>query len=251
MSSSLSQSAYDYIRQKLLRGELPLEKRISETALAREMGMSRTPVREAIRRLQSQGLLFQLPSSGTFVARPDRTQLVEAYEIREALECFAVVKAAQRMTAGQRDDLMGYCEQMRAAMRGMRDAGEAILDGQRLEQFLKGDLGFHLLLLRAAGNRMAIELFTESHMRNRVFGYRSHRRDLHHGAWVWLAHARIALAVRRRDTRAARRAMQRHIRTSLRDALATFDEQAASRAPGRPAQSGLADALDDLIQRLS
>lgn len=71
---------------------------MSEASIAREIGVSRTPVREAIRRLQNEGVLYQIPSSGTFVAEPDRSQVIEAYEIRQTLECFAVGKATRRMT---------------------------------------------------------------------------------------------------------------------------------------------------------
>jgi DNA-binding GntR family transcriptional regulator len=250
-TSPLSQSAYDHIRQKLLRGEFPAAKRISEAAIAKELGISRTPVREAIRQLQSQGILYQVPSSGTFVAQPDRQQLIEAYEIRESLECLAVSKAVRRMAPAERVELRRLCDQMRAAVTAMRDAGEPFLAEDRLRQFLTADLSFHLLLLRAAGNRMALQIFAEAQIRDRVFGYRSHRRDLHHVAWVWLAHARIARAVQRRDARAARLAMRRHIRASLREAVAAFDQKLASQTPGRQAQSTLAAALDHLIEDLT
>ncbi len=250
-AARLSQAAYDHIRQKLLRGELSTAKRISEAGIAKELGVSRTPVREAIRQLQNQGLLYQVPSSGTFVAQPDRLSLIEAYELREALECFAVGKAVGRMTPVERAELTRLCDRMRGAVTAMRDNGQQVLDGEPLREFLEADLSFHLLLLRAAGNRMVLQIFRESHIRNRVFGYRSHRRDLHHVAWVWLAHARIALAVRRRDAQAAQQGVRRHIRASLREALAAFDQKLSSQVPGNRAQSLLDAALEDLIEGLT
>lgn len=250
-TASLSQMAYDHIRQKLLGGDLSTAKRISEAGIAKEMGISRTPVREAIRQLQNQGILYQVPSSGTFVAQPDRLSLIEAYELREALECFAVGKAVRRMSPDERVELARLCDRMRAAVTSMRDSGKQVLDGEDLQEFLEADLSFHLLLLRAAGNRRILQIFRESHIRNRVFGYRSHRRDLHHVAWVWLAHARIALAVRRRDARAAQQGMRRHIRCSLREALIAFDQRLSSQTPGNRAQSLLDAALKDLIEDLT
>lgn len=250
MSTPLSQRAYEHIQQKLLDESISAGMRISETKLAQELGISRTPVREAIRRLQSEGLLYQVPSSGTFLAQPDRSQLIEAYEVREALECMAVVKATRRMTPKERTELQLLCKKMHAAAVAMRDAKAEVLDGEPLRQFLTADLAFHLLLLRAAGNQLAMKIVADSHVRNRVFGYRSHRRGLHHVAWVWLIHARIARAVLRRDPQAARAWMKRHIRASLRDALAAFDEQMAQRTAGPTAPIGLTQALEELAARL-
>lgn len=250
MSTPLSQLAYEHIQQKLLSDSFHTGTRISETKLARELGISRTPVREAIRRLQSEGLLYQVPSSGTFLAQPDRSQLIEAYEVREALECMAVVKATKRMTSQERNELKSLSEKMHAAATAMRDAKAEVLDGEPLRQFLTADLAFHLLLLRAAGNQLAMKIVADSHVRNRVFGYRSHCRGLHHVAWVWLIHARIARAVLRRDPQAARYWMRRHIRTSLRDALAAFDEQMAHRTRAVASPAALTQALEELASRL-
>ncbi len=250
MSTPLSQLAYEHIQQKLLDESLQAGTRISETKLAQELGISRTPVREAIRRLQSEGLLYQVPSSGTFLAQPDRSQLIEAYEVREALECMAVVKATRRMTPKERAELKTLCDKMHDAVVTMRDTKAEVLDGEPLRQFLTADLAFHLLLLRAAGNQLAMKIVADSHVRNRVFGYRSHRRGLHHVAWVWLVHARIARAVLRRDAQAARHWMRRHIRTSLRDALAAFDEQMARRTANVAAPARLTQALESLAARL-
>ncbi|MEA1951238.1 MAG: GntR family transcriptional regulator [Planctomycetota bacterium] len=251
MSSSLSQIAYSSIRQRLLDATLLAGDKVSEAGIAREIGVSRTPVREAIRRLQEEGVLYQVPSSGTFVAEPDRSRVIEAYEIRLALEGFAAGKATRRMTSKQRMELSLLCEKIHEAVSAFRDSGEEVLDGELLQSFLTADLAFHLLLLRAADNQSALKIVADVHVRNRVFGYRTHQRDLHHLAWVWLVHARIARAVRRREPKQARYWMRRHIRASLRDALAAFDRRMAGRAPGRAAPDGLTDAMDDMVTRLA
>ena len=251
MSSSLSQLAYRNIRQRLLDASLSAGDKVSEASIAREIGVSRTPVREAIRQLQNEGVLYQIPSSGTFIAEPDRSQVIEAYEVRQALECFAAGKATRRMTPKQRIELSFLCEKMHVSIIAFRDSGEAILDGELLQSFLTADLAFHLLLLRAADNQSALKIVADTHVRNRVFGYRTHQRDLHHLAWVWLVHARIARAVRRRDPKQARYWMRRHIRLSLRDALEAFDRQPPNQIPGRAASDSLAGAMDDLAARLA
>ena len=250
MGSSLSQIAYRNIRQRLLDAKLLAGDKVSEAGIAREIGVSRTPVREAIRRLQEEGVLYQVPSSGTFVSEPDRAKVIEAYEIRLALEGFAVGKATRRMTPSDRAELSSLCEQMHAAVSAFRDSGDEVLDGELLKSFLTADLAFHLLLLKAADNQSALKIVSDAHVRNRVFGYQTHRRDLHHLTRAWLVHARIVRAVRQQNPKRACYWMRRHIRSSLRDALIAFDQKMAGRAPGRKAPDSLTDAIDNLVNRL-
>src|SRR6201995_3075492 len=85
-SNPLREQAYKHIHGKLLAGELPAGHVLSEHSLAREIGISRTPVREAIQRLEQEGVLEQIPRYGTVVRRPERRDLEELYQLREALE---------------------------------------------------------------------------------------------------------------------------------------------------------------------
>jgi DNA-binding GntR family transcriptional regulator len=245
MSSSLSDVAYNHIRHKLLSASLPAGAKVSEHALSRELGISRTPVREAIRRLESEGMLHQVASSGTFVAESDRRALVDVYEVRMALEAWAVKKATKRLRPQQVLELGRLCEQMRDAIRLFRDSKALAMDGPALRQYLTADLAFHLLLLRAAGNRYALKLIGDVHVRSAIFGYRSHDRDLHHVARTWLFHARVARAVRQRNGRAAQLWLERHMRASLRGALEAFD--ARGTGPAQPPPPDLAAGLEALI----
>lgn len=250
-TDSLGTLAYQRILQSMLDQSLSTGKRISESALAKQLGISRTPVREAIRRLESEGFLYQVAGSGTFLAEPDRTQLIEAYEVREALECQAVMKATRLMSVRERVELKLQCDNMHTAIRALREVGEEYLSGEPLKQYLVADLKFHLLLLRAANNQTAMKIVAGSRIRDYVFGDSSHRRDLHHLAWVWLVHARIARAVQQRDARAARYWMRRHIRYSLRDALLAFDERQTKQTPRVPVPSELGVVLERVVEQLS
>ena len=82
---TLSRRAYDHLQQKLISGELRAGSMVSEQSLASEIGMSRTPVREAIRTLEQEGVLEQLPRFGTRVRTLERRDLVELYDLREAM----------------------------------------------------------------------------------------------------------------------------------------------------------------------
>jgi len=229
MSISLSQQAYQHIKGMLLSFELNGEARVSEHTLAKKMRISRTPVREAIRRLQDEGVLYQVPSSGTYISRPNRKQIVEMYELRLALEAMAVVKAAKRMTRAQRFEIDASIDRMRAGVRAFRDSGKPIMDGEPLRQFLSGDLEFHRLIMTAGANIAAYKIINDVHVRHAVFGFQTHRRNLRHVARALLCHARVAAAIQRHDPKAARKHLRIHIRQSLRAALAAHD--AAEAAP--------------------
>jgi DNA-binding GntR family transcriptional regulator len=246
MSTTLSAVAYRHIQSRLLRASLRAGAKISEHRLARELGISRTPVREALRRLESEGMLRRVASSGTFVAEPDRAQLIEAYEVRMALEAFAVKRAALRMLPRQVHELQQLCDEMRAAVTAFRNSGAAIMEGAPLRRYLLADLAFHLLLLRAAGNRYALKILCDVHIRSAIFGYRSHQRDLHHLAYVWLDHARVARAVRQRDAAAAQRCLEKHMQASLEAALAAFDARRPDERVAPP-PADLAKAMEALI----
>src|SRR4051812_42706077 len=78
-----------YLRAQILKGNLPAGTRISEAALAQELGVSRGPIREAVRVLEEEGLLTTKPYVGTFVSTVGEEDLVQVYELRRPLECFS------------------------------------------------------------------------------------------------------------------------------------------------------------------
>lgn len=247
-TDSLSSVAYYRILQCLLDQSLPVQQKISETALAKQLGISRTPIREAIRRLESEGFLYQVAGSGTFRSEPDRTQLIEAYEIREALECQAVTKATRLMTPRELAELQLQCDNMHSAIAAYRASGEEDMSGERLKQYLVADLKFHLLLLQAANNRTAMKIVTDRRIRDCAFGDSSHCRTLHHLSQVWLLHARIARSVKKRDSKSARKWMRKHIRASLHDALAAFDDWQTNKSPRRSMPTEVNSLLEDVIK---
>src|SRR5262249_11400151 len=85
-SRSSRERAYLYIQRKIGSGELPGGGAVSELALAKEIGISRTPIRESIGQLIAEGLLEQSPNRGVVVVQMRRSDIVDLYELREALE---------------------------------------------------------------------------------------------------------------------------------------------------------------------
>lgn len=245
VTEALCNIAYKHITKKLITAELIPGQKLSEQTIATECGISRTPVREAIRLLTEEGLLYQIPSSGTYVATVDRHHLTDAYEVRMAIECFTLDRAMKNLTRASRLELRRLCEHMHDIIVQLRSRREAVLDGKPLIDFLSADLFFHLLLLKAAGNRLALKIVSGAYQRNQFFGHHSHRRDLHHLAWVWLHHAKIERAIRRADAQSAKRWLKAHIARSLADALAAFDE-----ANARASESDR-DPVNAALSRLS
>ena len=249
-SAKLAQVAYEHLQEQLWSGQLIAGEKVSEARLAASLGMSRTPVREAIRRMETEGVVTQVASSGTYVTVPDRAEIIEAYEVRMAIEGFAVRKATRRMKPAQILELQKLCDQMREAIRDFRDSKARIMTGRNLRRYLNADLGFHVLLLKAAENRRALAIFGDVNLRSAIFGCHSHQRDLHHVAWVWLQHARVARFVRRRDPDAAQRWLETHMRTSMNAALEAYDArrgQSPQRSPNAP---HLTEAMNALIAEL-
>ena len=244
MAEALSDIAYRLITRKLMASELVAGQKISEQQIATACGISRTPVREAVRRLNEEGVLYQIPSSGTYVADMNRRQLIDSYEVRMALECFALEHAVKNLTKETRQELHRLCGEMHTIIRKLRSKKTKVLDGPPLVAFLSADLSFHLLILRTAGNNMAIKIVNNAYQRNQFFGHHSHRRDLTHLAWVWRHHAKIEQAIRRGDVGNARRWLRAHITRSMTDALRAFDSSAA-------AQSQKIDPVDAALERLS
>lgn len=108
------------------------------------------------------------------------------------------------------------------------------MTGNTLRRYLNADLAFHLLLLKAAENRRALTIFADVNLRSAIFGCHSHERDLHHVAWVWLHHARVARSIRQRDPVAAQRWLESHMQQSMEAALHAHDAR-RTRDPRNPA----------------
>ena len=129
----LTHRAYQHIQSEILAGKLSAGTQISETRIAEQLGISRTPVGEAIRTLAAEGWVEQQPRRGTVVRSFSRREIIELYELREALETFAARKAAdlglgegipgRRQGAGH-----GHGEEQEV---GHEDAGILFLDGSR------------------------------------------------------------------------------------------------------------------------
>jgi DNA-binding GntR family transcriptional regulator len=199
------QHAYRALREAIRSGELKPGQRVMEVEVADWLQVSRTPVRDAIRRLESEGMMEHEPRHGLVVARLDRQAVMELYVMREMLESTAAQLCARHAADMEVQELLDLVER------------ERTLQGD-YEALARHNRQFHEAVHRGAHNRYlekslitvsdTIGLFGESQMR------------LPHRAEQALAeHSEIAQAIQRRDADAAAEAARRHVRAAQRERL--------------------------------
>ena len=207
---SLKEKAYAEIRRRILNGELSAEAPLSEYQLAAELGLSRTPVREAVKRLESEGLLQSIPNRGTFVAELTARDISEIYQVREQLEGFAARITAERMP----EEGMKRLEEEINLLNTLASEGQLV-------EVVASDIRLHKLILASTQNSRLIELLgTLDDQMHRV-------RGLFPQSSEWLEttlaeHANIVKAIKARDGDEAERAMKTHLRSAREHAVKQF-----------------------------
>jgi DNA-binding GntR family transcriptional regulator len=222
---TLRQRAYRRIRDKFLSGELVAGMTLSENQLAKELGMSRTPIREAIRQMEMEGLLDYAPRFGAVVRTPDARELGEMYAVREALETFAAEAAAEAISSealARLDELWGAMQQIN---RDFEQTGQSYLEGDLLQSLLEVDLEFHQVIVDAAGNRYLSKIVKDTRLLVRVFTSTFWRYDREQLAKANSFHKRLLDALAARDTEAARVATVEAMRVAKRNALEVWEQQ--------------------------
>lgn len=195
--SVLADQVKDRLLQDIMDGRYPPDARIVETRVARELGTSQAPVREALRALEAIGVVEILPFRGARVRRPTAEELLEAIAIRSELESFGAREAVARMTDEDLERLVGLADEMQ---RGA-DAGDR-------HRVAIADAAFHGYLIRLAGNATlerlwrSLEPFARTYITATVPGV-----DVH---WTAGLHDSIVKALRARDPERVVAAMRRH-----------------------------------------
>jgi len=224
---SLRERAYLHIQRKIAVGELPAGSRVSELVLARELGISRTPIREAMGQLVAEGLLDQTPSQGAEVVRLTRQDIIELYELREALEVYAVGKAARKPPNRVELDRIQQCaDAMLAVGDELRSSGGDTLNAEQMHRLVASDLAFHALLVRLAANARMLKVVNDTRLLMRIFfGMRRNGHSLAELEQIHRYHCDVLSAVAEQDRERAMQVLADHIQVSLRERLAEFDQR--------------------------
>ena len=195
--SVLADQVRDRLLEGILSGHYPPDARIIETQVARELGTSQAPVREALRGLEALGVVEITPFRGARVRRPTRREILEAYTVRSTLEALAARSAVPRMTDADVADLAWHLDAMRAAAR--RDDGHALAEA---------DARFHGRIVELAGNGTlervwrTLEPFSRTYITLVVPGADP--------TWSADLHAPILAAIERRDVDEVVETLHRH-----------------------------------------
>jgi DNA-binding GntR family transcriptional regulator len=199
---TLADQVFARLQDDIVLGVLPPGTKLGETELATRYGVSRGPLREAIRRLESRKLLERIPHVGTRVATLQLEDLIEIYRVREALEGMAARLAAEQMSAAE---VAGLWELL-ALHEQQQDLQEDTAYFQHA-----GDLDFHYRIIQGSQNRTLIDLLIgEIYHRVRMYRYQFSmtanrpRRALGE-------HQHIVEAIEARDGEMAELLMRRHI----------------------------------------
>jgi DNA-binding GntR family transcriptional regulator len=134
--------AYGEIKRLIMLKKLKPGQRLSENALSKEIGVSRTPVREALRKLASEGWLNMVPDTGVWVSSPTKREILNAYEFRIKLETWGIEMAMPNVTPLLITKLEDCLEEEEAIYKGMEKA----------EKYSEINNKFHLLIAEASGN---------------------------------------------------------------------------------------------------
>ena len=151
---------FNTLRRAILRGELKPGERLMEIQLANKLGVSRTPIREAIRKLELEGLVLMIPRKGAEVEEITEKNLRDVLEVRCALEELAVQLACDRIERNR-------IRELHAAAAQFRD----ILDSDDITQIAAADEAFHDVIFKATGNERLIQLL--NNLREQMYRYRS------------------------------------------------------------------------------
>lgn len=223
--SSIKEKARVHIQRKIATGELTPGSALSELSLAKELGTSRTPVREAISQLVAEGLLEHVPNRGAVVMQIKRQDIIDLYELREALEVYAVGKAA-RQPVGNADleRLHALDAEILTLKQELAASGREALNAAQMHRFVRADLAFHTVLMRLAGNTRLIKVVNETRLLIRIFIVM--RREGHTVAdldRIRTEHSGVVDALEKGDAEHAMRLLAEHIQRSERERLEQYD----------------------------
>ena len=205
--TSLAESA---LREMVLDGRLVAGERLNEVALSNELEISRGPIREAVNRLVSKGLLISVSHRGAYVRSFSRAELGELYDLRIALETYAVRVGVERAGGGE----------IRALEESLVTTA-AILEEPGVTRY-PADLDFHTRVVALAHNSALHQAFDGALGQITLARSRSSS-DPSRARRALSEHQEVVAAITRRDAATAEKRLERHLRSALENAFAVLD----------------------------
>ena len=191
--------AFRTLRSGILQGDLKPGERLMEIQLASRLGVSRTPVREAIRMLELEGLVINVPHKGAQVARITEKDLKDVLEVREGLEEMSMKLACERISASELSELYEASRLF-----------ERYAKGDDLTLLAETDEKFHAIIYKACGNKRLIQLI--NNLREQMYRYRiEYLKDAGNRESLIREHDELWECLKTRDITKGRRLMRQHI----------------------------------------
>ena len=162
---TLQEQAYDYLKNAILDGSLDPDVNHSETSFAGLLGISRTPVREAIFKLRQEGFLESIPGCGFRVKKLSEEDIRDFYEMRSAVEAYCAYLIADKKKSGQKIEILNELKQLLTIQKKVID-NKMTGKGSTIDDYVESDDKFHELIVQASANRQFIEII--GNMRGRI-----------------------------------------------------------------------------------
>ena len=187
------------LRKAILTGQLQPGERLMEVHLAERLGVSRTPIREAIRKLELEGLVIMIPRRGAEVAEITEKSLKDVLEVRRALDILSAELACTRITDEDVEELQNACKEFESATRT-----------KDLTEIAKADVALHNIIVEATGNQRLQQMI--NNLAEQMYRYRFvYIKDVTTHDMLIREHAMIYEAVKNRDIQKAAMAAKIHI----------------------------------------
>jgi len=210
---SVREKTYDYLKSNILSGRFVPGERLAEEHLAEELGVSRTPVREALHKLEQEGLIEPLESRGFCVPHDSPEEIEDLFDIRTVLEGYTLKIICERITDEQIEKL-----------EEMIDKAEDALRWKRIGEVFQWNTQFHDTLHSLVADKRRFHSLIVN-LRKYVLRYRKDTlQNLGAGKRAIDGHRQILLALKLKDPELCERVMRIHIRLSKEDALQTNRE---------------------------
>ncbi|MBN1437169.1 MAG: GntR family transcriptional regulator [Sedimentisphaerales bacterium] len=209
-NASLAETVYNALRKRIVSGNLSPGDRITETSISTHMGISRAPVREALKRLAEDRLVLLVPYSGCYVAKPEKNEILEIYEIRELLETMALKHALGKFNL----------DNLRQLKQSFIDC-EQLEDQKLIAAEVRLDTKLHNLIIDTSGFINLQEMLAKIQTRLQLFRVQTSR-EITRARIALQEHLRIIDGILKNDYDQAVQALQEHIHHTRDNMLQAF-----------------------------
>lgn len=204
---------FNTLRRAILKGELKPGERLMEIALADKLGVSRTPIREAIRKLELEGLVVMAPRKGAKVASITERDLNDVLEVRKGMEVLAISLACKRITGEELDKL-----------EAIEQSFQSLIESGNLTELAEMDVKFHDTIYQATNNQRLVQLL--NNLREQMYRYRmEYLKDIAVRRTLAEEHKAICEALQGRDESKAQNYVSVHIDNQQKAIIRSLNQE--------------------------